>query len=342
MYHSLQHFLPSPLFMLYYPVLTLGSLELPSSYVLSPMAGVSDLSFRMICREFGSFLAYAEMVSARALMFGNRKTFQFLTTNVADEPLGIQLLAGDEEVLRRAVRTLEGYRFDLLELNAACPVNKVVRRGEGAGLLKEPPRLYRLLKTLVDVSPVPVTVKIRTGWDEECVNAVEVARLAEDAGVKGIFIHGRTRQQGYGGSISYQVIREVKQAVNIPVIASGNIFSTRLAARMFLETGCDGVAVARGSLGNPWIFRDLLRSENGLHDQQNPKIDEVAHVMRKHLDSSIEEHGERIGVINFRKFFVWYSRGFSNVAPLRKGALSAKTPEEMYLMIDRLMGEKRS
>jgi nifR3 family TIM-barrel protein len=328
--------------MVYYPVLTIGSLELPSHYVLSPMAGVSDLSFRMICREFGSFLAYTEMVSARALMFGNRKTFQFLTTNAADAPLGIQFLAGDEEVLRSAVKALEGAIFDILELNAACPVTKVVRRGEGAGLLKEPPRLYRLLKTLVDVSPVPVTVKIRTGWDDQSINAVEVARLAEDAGVKGIFIHGRTRQQGYGGSISYQAIRDVKQAVTIPVIASGNIFSTRLAARMFLETGCDGVAVARGALGHPWIFRDLLRSQYGLHDEQGSEIDEVARVMRKHLNSSIEEHGERIGVINFRKFFVWYSRGFSNVAPLGKGALSARTPEEMHLMIDRLMRERRS
>ncbi|HAR94594.1 MAG TPA: tRNA dihydrouridine synthase DusB [Deltaproteobacteria bacterium] len=230
----------------------------------------------------------------------------------------------------------------MLELNAACPVTKVVKRGEGAGLLKEPPRLYRLLKTLVDVSPVPVTVKIRTGWDDKSINAVEVARLAEDAGIKAIFIHGRTRQQGYGGSISYGTIRDVKQAVTIPIIASGNIFSTRLASHMFLETGCDGVAVARGAFGNPWIFRDLLRSEKGLHDEQKPEMDEVARVMRKHLDSSIEEHGERIGVINFRKFFIWYSRGFSNVAPLRRGALSAKTPQEMHLMIDRLMGKGRS
>lgn len=306
------------------------------------MAGVSDLSFRLTCREFGSFLAYTEMVSARALTFGNRKTFQFLNTNAADMPLGIQFLAGDEEVLRSAVKAIKGARFDILELNAACPVTKVVRRGEGAGLLREPHRLYHLLKALVDVSPVPVTVKIRTGWDEETVNAVEVARRAEDAGVKGIFIHGRTRQQGYGGSISYGTIGEVKQAVTIPVIASGNIFSAGLAARMFSETGCDGVAVARGALGNPWIFRSILPLEDGPDGEQNPQMDEVARVMRKHLNSSVAEHGERIGVVNFRKFFVWYSRGFNNVAPLRKGALSAKSSEEMHSMIDRLTREKRN
>jgi tRNA-dihydrouridine synthase B len=306
------------------------------------MAGVSDLSFRLTCREFGSFLAYTEMVSARALTFRNRKTFQFLATNDGDTPLGVQFLAGDEEVLRRAVGVLEGHRFDIVELNAACPVTKVVRRGEGAGLLKEPPRLQRLLRALVEASPVPVTVKIRTGWDEDSVNAVDVGRWAEDAGAKGIFIHGRTRQQGYGGSIAYQTIKDVKGAVEIPVIASGNIFSASLAARMFLETGCDGVAVARGALGNPWIFQDLLRPEDGSSDRETPPIDELVRVMGKHLDASIEEHGERIGVVNFRKFFIWYSKGFSNVAPLRKGALSAKTPEEMRPMIDRLVSEKRS
>lgn len=328
--------------MIYYVVLTLGTLKLPSRYVLSPMAGVSDLSFRLICREFGSFLAYTEMVSARALMFGNRKTFQFLSTHDDDAPLGIQFLAGDEEVLRSAVRAIEGYRFDSLELNAACPVTKVVRRGEGAGLLKEPHRLYRLLAALVDASPVPVTVKIRAGWDEQSVNAVDVARMAEDAGVKGVFIHGRTREQGYGGQVSYGVIRDVKQAVKIPVIASGNIFSVRLASRMFSETGCDGVAVARGALGNPWIFRGLLRLEDDKESDRRPEVDELVRIMEKHLQLSIEEHGERTGVINFRKFFVWYSRGFSNVAGLRRGALNAKTKGEMGGMIDRLKTETRN
>jgi tRNA-dihydrouridine synthase B len=306
------------------------------------MAGVSDLAFRLGCREFGSFLAYTEMVSARALMFGNRKTFQFLSTTEGDAPLGIQFLAGDEEVLRSAVRTLEGNSFDLFELNAACPVTKVVKRGEGAGLLKEPPRLYRLLKTLVDVSPVPVTVKIRIGWDDQSINAIEIARLAEDAGVNGIFIHGRTREQAYGGQVSYRTIRDVKQAVKVPVIGSGNIFSARLADRMFSETGCDGVAVARGALGNPWIFRDLFHPEGAERNDRGPDMDELLRVMKKHLYSSIEEHGERKGVINFRKFFVWYSKGFSNVAELRRGALGAKTGEEMNSMIDRLKTEKRN
>lgn len=306
------------------------------------MAGVSDLSFRMTCRQFGAFLAYTQMVSARALMFGSRKTFQFLSTNDDDIPLGIQLLAGDEEVLRLAVKSLEGTRFDILELNAACPVPKVVRRGEGAGLLREPLRLYRLLKALVDVSPVPVTVKIRIGWDDRSVNAVEVARLSEEAGVKGVFVHGRTRQQGYSGAVSYRTIADVKQAVTIPVIASGNIFSSALAARMFLETGCDGVAVARGSLGNPWIFRSLLSPNEGEESDRDPDVTELTQVMERHLCASIEEHGERKGVINFRKFFVWYSRGLTNVAPLRKGALNAKTTEEMRLMINRLKAEKRN
>jgi tRNA-dihydrouridine synthase B len=244
--------------------------------------------------------------------------------------------------LRSAVRAVEGCRFDVLELNAACPVTKVVRRGEGAGLLREPPRLYRLLKTLVEASPVPVTVKIRIGWDDQSINAVEVARLTEEAGVNGIFIHGRTRHQGYGGQVSYRTISDVKQAVKIPVIARGNIFSVRLAERMFSETGCDGVAVARGAFGNPWIFRDLLCPEGGQENDHVPSMDELLRVMKRHLDLSIEEHGQRNGVINFRKFFVWYSKGFSHVAGLRKGALAAKTGGEMHSMIDRLKTEERN
>lgn len=323
------------------PVLKIGSFELPSRYVLSPMAGVSDLSFRLICREFGSFLAYTEMVSARALTFGSPKTFQFLSTDEDDRPLGVQLLVGDEDVLPSAVRAIEGYRFDVLELNAACPVPKVVRKGEGAGLLRDPLRLYRLLKTLVDVSRVPVTVKIRIGWDSRSINAVEVARLAEDAGAKAVFVHGRTREQGYSGNVSYETISDVKQAIAIPVIASGNIFSARLAARMLSETGCDGVAVARGAFGNPWIFRQLLNPEYGQEDDPGPAIGELVRVMKKHLDLSIKEHGEKIGVVNFRKLFVWYSRGFSHVAPLRKAAVSTKTGAEMHYMIDRLKTGKK-
>jgi tRNA-dihydrouridine synthase B len=300
------------------------------------MAGISDLPFRLIAREFGCPLAFTEMVNARALGLTNRKTLKLLESSPPDKPLGIQLLAREPDHLLEALDALSGYSYDLIDLNAACPVRKVTRKGEGAALLKEPEILSRLVKTLVDNSSVPVTVKIRAGWDHQSINATAVAKRIADAGAHAICVHGRTKNQGYGGKADLAVIRAVKEAVAIPVIGSGDIFSAQAAIRAMEETGCDGVMVARGGLGNPWIFQEAAALYRKEAIPARPEPDELRSVMIKHLTMSVECHGEKIGVIDFRKFFAWYTKGLRNARLLRPTAVLASTMGQMRDIIEEL------
>ncbi len=313
---------------------TISSLKLKSRLILAPMAGITDLPYRMLCRKFGAELAFVEMINCRSLSHKSRRTREMLSTNAKDRPLGIQLLGSDEGFILRALEVLSKYKFDLIDFNAACPAKKIVRRLEGAALLKEPKKLQKLLKIIVNNSNKPVTVKIRSGWDKNSVNAKEVALYAQDAGVNGLFIHGRTRMQEYGGGVDYSIIRKVKKALDIPVIASGDLFSAKLIKKMFNETGCDAVSIARGSLGNPWIFKQAQNylKKGILLDKPEKKI--IVNTMLKHLDMSIGFHGEKIGVMLFRKFFCWYTNGFSNIRPLRESSSRAKTRNEMLKIIN--------
>lgn len=317
-------------------MLRIGNVELPFSAYLAPMAGVSDLSFRMLNRSFGCPLAYTEMISAHALAYGNPRTLRMLASDPADRPLGIQLVDADESFLVRAVEKLEGYAFDLLDFNAGCPVRKVARRGEGAALLKNPTHLEGLLRALVRTSPVPVTVKIRLGWDESSINAREVALRAEDAGVVAICVHGRTKAQGYSGPVDYDAIRVVKEAVGIPVMASGDVFSAEVATAIRELTGCDGVAVARGALGNPWIFRDFAAFHGTAGGGGRPASAEVAATMRRHFALSVNQHGEVVGRINFRKFVPNYTKGLLNAKKVRDWAFHAASAAEMLEIIDEI------
>ncbi|MDD2752815.1 MAG: tRNA dihydrouridine synthase DusB [Candidatus Omnitrophica bacterium] len=303
-------------------MLKIGNLSLESGQILAPMAGITDLPFRMLCRKFGCELAFVEMINCRSISYKSLRTKQMLSTNSKDRPLGVQLLGCEDKFLLKAIEVLKGYKFDLLDFNAACPAKKVVRRGEGASLLREPEKLHRLLKLIIKNSPLPVTVKIRIGWDERSINAREVGLLAEDAGVKALFIHGRTKAQGYSGEVNYAAIRKVKEALKIPVIASGNIFSEELIGKMLGETHCDGIAVARGSLGNPWIF-------NG----EKPDHAQVIKVMAQHLEENVDFYGERVGVMKFRKFVAWYTKGWRKVRQLREKSSRIKKKEEMLELI---------
>ena len=294
------------------------------------------MAFRLVSRSFGATLAFTEMISARALRYGNKRCKDMLATVDADRPLGVQLVAGDQESIITALEVLEHYPFDVIDFNAACPVSKIVRRGEGAGLLKQPERLKQLISLLVQRSAKPVTLKIRTGWDAASINAAEIARIAEDAGVAAVCVHGRTRVQGYDGAVDYGVIRKVKETVTIPVIGSGDVFSGELALKMFNETDCDGVAVARGSLGNPWIFREIAELLHHGTTPARPSKDEIISTMGEHLGLAIALLGEPLGVLTFRKFFVWYSRGFAKSRPLRTKALQARSLGEMQGVIEEL------
>jgi tRNA-dihydrouridine synthase B len=299
------------------------------------MAGITDLPFRLISRSFGFGLAFTEMISANSLVHRSENTLKMLSAVTEDRPLGVQILGSDPGTIKRALDILSEYTFDIIDLNAACPVNKVASKGSGAGLLKEPLQLQKLLKVIVENTTLPVTVKIRSGWDETSVNAVETALRAQDAGVKALFIHGRTRRQGYSGRVDYEIIRRVKEALEIPVIASGDVLSPELVRKMFDETGCNGVAVARGALGNPWIFRETPEYLETGKVPPRPNIQEITLLMKKHLDMNIAFHGEKNGVILFRKFFGWYSRGLT-AKKLKVAAFRAGTRDEMMQLIDEL------
>lgn len=315
---------------------TLGKTTLSPPILLAPMAGVSDLPFRLITRSFGCRFAFAEMVSARALSYGGRKTLKMISSVPDDKPLGVQLLGSEPLYIQKAVAILNESDFDVLDLNAACPVRKAVNRGEGAALLKDLPKLRKLLDIMVKESRLPVTVKIRAGWDDKTVNAVDAAKTAEDAGAKAVLIHGRTKVQCYKGTVDYDIIRRVKEAVKIPVVGSGDAFSPELVKKMFDQTGCDAVAIARGALGNPWIFPQFAHYLKTGKSVPGPAFDKLLETMERHFELGCDFHGERIGVVVFRKFFYWYTKRLLNIRPLREKAFKTRTKEQMAEVLNEL------
>jgi nifR3 family TIM-barrel protein len=297
------------------------------------MSGISDLPYRLINRSYGCGLAFTEMINAGSLGYKSKNTIKMLSTTADDRPLGVQLLGNDTDMIKRALDIISGYDFDVIDFNAACPVSKVVSRGKGAGLLRNPAKLQNLLKVVVENTDRPVTVKLRSGWDDASVNAMETALRAQDAGVKGIFIHGRTKTQGYSGTVDYRVIKEVKESVKIPVIASGDGLTPLLVKKLFDETGCDGVAIARGALGNPWIFPETAGYMMNKTVPPRPDIYEITETMKRHLDLNVAFNGEERGVIRFRKFFPWYLRGMP-VKNRKAEAFRACRRDEMIELID--------
>ncbi|MFA5311655.1 MAG: tRNA dihydrouridine synthase DusB [Candidatus Omnitrophota bacterium] len=322
-------------------MLKIGNLKLKSNLILAPMAGISDFPFRMLNREFAAGLSFVEMINCRSVSHKSRRTQAMLTSGKGDRPLGVQLLGCEENFILKALDVLKGHNFDILDFNSACPAKKVIRRGEGCSLMREPKKLAQILKLIVKNSSWPVTVKIRSGWDKGSVNARDVALSAQDCGVSAVFIHGRTKIQGYSGSVDYSVIRKVKEALKIPVIASGDVLSAQLAKKMFDETGCDGLSVARGSLGNPWIFKQIKEFLDKGKAPVSPAISIVVKIMIKHLNASVNFYGEKNGVVIFRKFFSWYTRGFRKVRPLREKSSRAKTLQDMLSIFgDALQGAR--
>jgi len=317
-------------------MLTIGDIRLPVPVMLSPMAGVSDLPFRLITRSFGSPLAFTEMIDINAIFQKDKRTTHMLSSSPDDRPLGVQLLGNSASQIPVAVERLSAHACDLIDFNAACPSPKVTRKGKGAALMKDPKKLRDILSVLVRSSPVPVAVKIRAGWDADSVNARDVALFAEDAGISALFIHGRTKAQGYGGAVDYGIIREVKEALRIPVIASGDNLCLDRVRRMFAETGCDGVAIARGALGNPWIFKEVMGFFRDGTVPAAPGMAERIAVMKRHLDLCITHWGEQRGVGIFHKFFIWYTRGLSGLRPLRDRAFRTGTKEGLIEVIDEL------
>ncbi|HSW64932.1 MAG TPA: tRNA dihydrouridine synthase DusB [Dissulfurispiraceae bacterium] len=317
--------------------LEIGSLQLAMPLILAPMAGISDLPFRAMHRRYGCNLAFTEMISARSLAYGSRQTLSMLSMSDLDRPLGVQLLGNDPDVLVRTLDIIHTMPFSLIDINAACPVPKVTSRGEGAGLLREDPkRIETLVGAVVRATHLPVTIKIRTGWDDDSLVAVSVAHAAEAAGASAICVHGRTRMQHYGGRVNREAIAEVKRTVKIPVIASGDAFSPRLIQRTFEETGCDGVMIARGALGNPWVFRDVMDYLSTGMCGERRSLAEIAAAMHDHLALCCEYYGERGGTVLFRKFFTWYAKGIKTGRQYKERVFSVTEQAAMKAVIDEL------
>ncbi len=323
----------------------IGPHRFPGRFFLAPLAGVSDRPFRAICRAMGASFAYTEMVSAHGLVYGTEQTASYLDRDPDEVPFAVQIFAGDPAILARGAEIAVRQGAGIVDVNMACPVRKVCGAGAGAAMGRDPRLVEAAVRAIVAAVPVPVTVKIRTGWDGASVNAVEVARAAEGAGAAAVALHGRTRAQGYSGAADWSAIRDVKQAVSIPVLGSGDVWTAADALRMRAETGCDAVLVARGAMGNPWIFRELRAHELGQPIPPPPTRDEWAEVVRLHVRLQIEHRRrqrtgesdlevERHAVRELRKQILWYTTGRRGGARFRRDADRLETAADVARLID--------
>lgn len=297
--------------------LKIGSVTLPNNLILAPMAGVTDLPFRLLCKEQGAGLLCMEMVSAKAILYKNRNTESLLEIDPRENPVSLQLFGSDPEIISNIAHQIEDKPFDILDLNMGCPVPKIVNNGEGSALMKNPKLAGEIIRETVKAIDKPVTVKIRKGFDDEHINAVEMAKIAEDAGAAAVAVHGRTREQFYSGRADWDIIRQVKEAVSIPVIGNGDLLTAEDVIAMEAQTGCDGFMIARGAQGNPWIFRKILHYfETGEH-LAKPTLEEVTQMILRHARMMLEFKGEYIGIREIRKHAAWYTAGYPNSARLR-------------------------
>ena len=288
--------------------------------ILAPMAGVTDLPYRLLCKEQGAGLLCMEMVSAKAITYHNKNTAALMETDPREQPVSLQLFGSEPEVMAEAARMIDDLPFAILDINMGCPVPKIVKNHEGSALMKDPALAADIVRAVAAASSHPVTVKFRKGFDDDHVNAVEFAKRLEEAGAAAVAVHGRTREQYYSGKADWEIIRKVKEAVKIPVIGNGDINSAETAKRCFEETGCDAVMIGRAAEGNPWIFSQIRSYlENGTVPER-PSREEVADMILRHAALQLEHKGEYIGMREMRKHIAWYLSGFPHAATFRKQA----------------------
>ncbi len=322
--------------------LKIGSTALDNNLILAPMAGITDLPFRLLCKEQGAGLLCMEMVSAKAIHFGNKRTEELMEILPQERPVSLQLFGSDPDILAEAAAQIEERPFDILDFNMGCPVPKVVNNGEGAALMLNPQLAEEILTKLVRAVKKPVTVKIRKGFDDAHVNAVEIARIAENCGVAAIAVHGRTRQQYYSGKADWDIIRQVKEAVSIPVIGNGDLHTADDVVRMRETTGCDGFMIGRGARGNPWIFHEILyRLETG-EDLPRPDAAEVSDMVLRHARLLIEAKGAYIGMREIRKHAAWYTAGYKDSAKLRGRINEVETYDDLKKLFEEFVDAQSS
>ena len=312
----------------------IGNVRIPGKLVLGPMAGVTDLPFRLLCKEQGADLVYTEMISAKGIFYKNKNTELLWMTKEQERPLALQLFGSEPALMADMAAQIEERSFDILDINMGCPVPKVVNNGEGSALMKDPQLAGEIVKAVSSRISKPVTVKFRKGFEADDCNAVEFAKRMEDCGAAAIAVHGRTREQYYGGKADWDIIRQVKEAVSIPVWGNGDVFTPEDAKRMKEETGCDGIMVARGAKGNPWLFKRILHYLETGELLPPPTAEEVKRMIVRHGTLQTEFRGEEIAMREMRKHVAWYTAGFPHSSALRNDINQVETLEELERLVD--------
>ncbi len=318
--------------------LRIGNVTLKNNIILAPMAGVTDLPFRLLCKEQGAGLLCMEMVSAKAIMYHNKNTEALLQIHPDERPVSLQLFGSDPDIISEMAKQIEERDFAILDINMGCPVPKVVNNNEGSALMKNPALVEQIVGKTVKAISKPVTVKIRKGFDENHINAVEIAKAAEAAGASAVAVHGRTREQYYAGKADWDILAKVKEAVRIPVIGNGDVTDCVSAKAMLDETGCDGIMIGRAARGNPWIFKEISTFLETGSKPEAPSKAEVRDVILRHAALQLQVKGEYIGIREMRKHLSWYTAGYPNSSRLRARINEMETMEELIASVDSIFG----